>query len=425
LAIQRNDGKFAAFGLCVLDVCADSGSSFRLNFSDCFVVFSELQKTVSDVGRSFEFDFWVVRIITVFCAGNLFDGKSAVKFLIYEEKGLILKRLMVIWLILTLLQACETMQMVSQASLKILEKHPIAQVEIDLIINRNVWSKGQKMPVTIEIKNVSPDKIDLKLQSVKFYLSPADSVVSKFEIEAKTENSSRQSYSKRILPLRKREANNLRVVLTEMTRDKSKKNIFDALTEGKYRLWAVVETKEPRTVEGKTKLETAVYEKSVEIELGEGKKLAEFTKNISNKIRVNFNFESLIWRKNELIPLNLKIENLTDEDIFLKIYSAKLTVIGNQNGKQLFGKFDLKIGEKVTLDSIATEIKISRLNSFEEQYSLAHQKWSCLTCQQNSEFWFENLPSGKYIVSFQIEIEDGGNQPNYITSDGYEITFEN
>ncbi|MEK7724523.1 MAG: hypothetical protein AAB336_09265, partial [Acidobacteriota bacterium] len=64
-----------------------------------------------------------------------------------------------ILIFLTMLQACETMQMVSEASLKILEKNPISQVEIALIINRNVWSKCKKMPVTIEIKNVSPDKI--------------------------------------------------------------------------------------------------------------------------------------------------------------------------------------------------------------------------------------------------------------------------
>lgn len=324
-----------------------------------------------------------------------------------------------------MLQACETMQMVSEASLKILEKNPISQVEIALIINRKVWSKGKKMPVTIEIKNVSPDKIDLKLQSVKFYLSPADSELSKFEIEAKRENSSRQSDSKFVLPMRKREAQNLRFVLTENTKNKEQKNIFDALTRGNYRLWAVVETKELRTVKGETTLETAVYEKNVEIELGEGKKLAEFTKNISEKMRVNLDLKNLIWRKNELIPLNLKIENLTDEDIFLKIYSAKLTVIGNQNGMQLFGKFDLKIGEQVTLDSIATELKISQHNSYEDQYSLAHQKWSCVTCSQNSEFWFENLPNGKYIISFQIEIEDGGDQPNYISSDGFEIQVEN
>lgn len=330
-----------------------------------------------------------------------------------------------IWLILSLLQACETMQIVSKASLKILEKNPISQVEIALIVNRNVWSKGKKMPVTIEIKNVSPDKINLNLQSVKFYLSPADSELSKFEIEAKRENSSRQSDSKFVLPMRKREAQNLRFVLTENAKNQSKKNIFDSLTQGNYRLWAMVETKEPRTVEGKTKLETAVYEKSVEIELGEGKKLAEFTKNINEKVRINLDFGNLVWRKNELIPFNFKIENLTNEDIFLKIYSAKIMVIGNQNGKQMFGRFDVQIGEQITLDSMASEVKISRRNRFQEQYSLAHQKWSCLTCQQNSEFWFENVPTGKYIVSFQIEIEDGGDQPNYIASDGFEIRVEN
>jgi hypothetical protein len=319
---------------------------------------------------------------------------------------------------------CNAEAVQQSVSHKIEKKYPLSQVDVGLIVAKENWKRGEIVPVNIEFTNISANEINLKIRSIRFYLSPAETDLTKIDIVAESKDG-KFNQSKTVLPIKKNAIANLRFAVTESIENNGK-SIFDGLPKGKYKLTAEIITEEPRAKKGETKILAETYEKHVYLQLTEGKTIENPTTDIAAKLSLNVNFSSFVWRKDEEIALDLEVKNISNQDVLLKIYSTSLLISGEQNGKPILGKFNLNIGEEATSGSTATLLKIPRGKSFKIQSNLANQPWSCLVCNDSSKTnWFENLDAGKYHAVFQIEVETGGKQSGVISTGGFEIKVEN